>query len=637
MSHLQLNTPVYGRNRRPRNTNVSLDQVSIDSDYPVSEITDVDYLRDSPMRTPTRNAPKTWKMIDQQPYSSNNGFNVIRHGSSMHNLSPQRFSPMANKEYRPNMLVPEDLDSPRRVRNHRRHHHRTFPIIVEETDTVVAHAPDRRHREKRWSAEEESLDEDSIANKSMSGWLANKKNRPFIGAFILLLLSLVVMCVGVIMSENRKSSITPSTTSFSNTKDPRENDVVILSATADPTLFPTRKPTPNPTKRPTPSPTRTPTRAPTPSPTTRPTGVPTRSPTPNPTKQPTIAPTDAPTANPTEGPTGSPTGSPTISNSPPTPSPTIPTTSTIPETLDQVPTFNGILTLSPTASPIRGQNGSNNGQPLQLSTFYIMSHIPRTQAHQDDLVNHLKALPNDDSSFLVHLGGLIPSDSSDCAEITYQDVSELFIEHSALPLYALPGIEDWPACPSPSQALEHFKKYFVSMETYWRTSVPSLTQRSTIRPENFAIWQSNVLWLGLNMAFGTGTNTVQRMQDNNIWIQENLTKYATKARCVIIFGYSTVGREIFEILQAQLKDTGIPVVFFESHKKEFGVSKFVNTVIPDNSWDEFWRVQLGNDPGAPSTTLKVTIADEDVPFAPGDINDSETLLGDTVKFERKVL
>ena len=625
MSHLQLNTPVYGRHRRPRNTNVSLDQVSIDSDYPVSEITDIEYMRDSPMRTPTRNGPNTWKMTDQQPYSSNNGFNVIRHGTSMHNLSPQRFSPMANKEYRPNILVPEDLDSPRRVRNPRRQQQRTFPIIAEETDTVVAHAPDRRNREKIWSAEEESLDENIDDNKSMSDWLVNKKNRPFIGAFILLLISLVVMCVGVIMSENRKSSnFSPSSTSLNNVK-PQENDVIITSATADPTFFPTRKPTPNPTKRPTPSPTR----APTPSPT----NAPTRSPTPNPTNQPTATPTDAPTDDPTE----SPTGSPTIVSSPPTPSLTTSTTGATPETLDQVPTASSILTLSPTSSPIIGQNESNNGQPIELNTFYIMSHIPRTQANEADLVNQLKALPNDDTSFLVHLGGLTPSDSTECAEVTYQLVSELFIEHSPLPLYALPGVEDWPACDSPPQALEYFKKYFVSMETYWRTTVPTLTQRSTVRSENFAIWQSNVLWLGLNMAFGTGTTTNQRIQDNKDWIQENLTKYASKARCVIIFGYSTIGNPIFEMLKNQLKGTGVPLIFFETHKAEFGVSKFVNSVIPNGSWSKFWRVQLGNDANSPPFTLKVTIADEDVPFSPGDLKDSETLLGDIVKFERNVV
>ena len=62
-----------------------------------------------------------------------------------------------------------------------------------------------------------------------------------------------------------------------------------------------------------------------------------------------------------------------------------------------------------------------------------------------------------ESSFIIHLGDIKPG-SKPCEEQIYRDVSNQ-LKKSNLPVYIIPGDNEWNDCSNPNQAFSLWTKY----------------------------------------------------------------------------------------------------------------------------------------------------------------------------------
>ena len=200
---------------------------------------------------------------------------------------------------------------------------------------------------------------------------------------------------------------------------------------------------------------------------TKETDEPTPSPTLKPTSNPTLPPTPSPTLNPTSNPTSSPT-------SPPTSSPT---------------------------NPI-----------IQKFTFYVMGDIPYSDDEKEQLKIQLTDLPYD-GDFIVHVGDVHKTKRTKCAKSAYSDVRDILLDYSSIPVFVLPGDNDWKDCPKPYRALNTWFENFEAFEQNW-SPLPFEVNRESktyliddddddkierYQSEYFSFVHKNILFIGVHI------------------------------------------------------------------------------------------------------------------------------------------
>lgn len=106
------------------------------------------------------------------------------------------------------------------------------------------------------------------------------------------------------------------------------------------------------------------------------------------------------------------------------------------------------------------KTGSNDEEAV---TFYITSDSPLDSDEEKTLANQLTKLSKR-ADFLVHLGNIQDSDVTQCASDQYEKVSNILLE-SPVPVYIVPGEEDWPNCPDQDQGWYNWVDNFGLFDT----------------------------------------------------------------------------------------------------------------------------------------------------------------------------
>ena len=131
-------------------------------------------------------------------------------------------------------------------------------------------------------------------------------------------------------------------------------------------------------------------------------------------------------------------------------------------------------------------------------TFYITSDVPltpaREQAFKDDLQSMSKV-----ASFFVHLGDIQVADYTRCVSDRYSKVSGI-LRTSPLPVFIVPGEEDWANCPNQEEAWGHWVETFMEYEKKFNSEFDVLHYDEL--PENFAFVEKNVLFVGVHETNG---------------------------------------------------------------------------------------------------------------------------------------
>jgi hypothetical protein len=139
-------------------------------------------------------------------------------------------------------------------------------------------------------------------------------------------------------------------------------------------------------------------------------------------------------------------------------------------------------------------------------TFYVTADVPYDMGEENKLQRDLISLGGD-ADFVVHLGNIQDASVTLCPETSYFN-AQAVLKTSPVPVFALPGPDDWNNCPNPSTAIGYWRKYLGRFEQH--LSPDYVVDRQLGVEENFSFLASGVLFLGIHLVGG-------RVDDNDAW------------------------------------------------------------------------------------------------------------------------
>jgi len=212
-----------------------------------------------------------------------------------------------------------------------------------------------------------------------------------------------------------------------------------------------------------------------------------------------------------------------------------------------------IYGLVPTHKNIGGDSGTKEATYSEVGdelSFYVMSDTPHSQHDMDLLEKQLVSFDTNSATFVVHLGDVGLARVTQCVRQEYIDASELFAK-SNLPMFIIPGNNDWNDCPNPESSWYFWRYYFARFDENnfdLPMDFPEVYRQVT-RDENFAFIHHGVLFIGIHLVDGNVQSESEwliRIQENVAWTQENLHSRADEYRSVVILGHAPPNSKVFD-------------------------------------------------------------------------------------------
>ena len=189
-------------------------------------------------------------------------------------------------------------------------------------------------------------------------------------------------------------------------------------------------------------------------------------------------------------------------------SPPTATTSQPPSALPTIQPSSSKPTESPSAFPT---NQPSTSQPTEspslpyrqgpdeaLTTFYAIGDVPYNFQQELGLRAQIQELSSD-VEFLVHVGDIRTGQSSKCEWEEYEVVDEI-LSDSRLPVFIVPGDNEWNDCSKPDKAWKMWSHYFMDYpDRHWEGQHDFDIKRQEHRPENWSFVRNGALFIGLNL------------------------------------------------------------------------------------------------------------------------------------------
>lgn len=269
--------------------------------------------------------------------------------------------------------------------------------------------------------------------------------------------------------------------------------------------------------------------------------------------------------------------------------------------------------------------------PVHIPFFHYLHVYPlRSQSNgpynsDEEKVLKKQLKDNIDANFVVHLGDL--GKKKKCDKETYEDAAN-FLKQSQLPMFVLPGDEDWMDCDvNPKKAIKFWGKSFIDFEQNWKNAndIPKLVERSGDRAENFAFLFQDVLFIGINNINVYVDEDEYKLleKDTNAWVKSQLKAYEDgPLRAVVMFAHAYRFKDTFEWISKRLEGKGVDIFLLHGDGGIFDLNKPLS--------GGFYEVVLDSVGRAPP--LKVTILNEP---SKNVFNKDEIFLGDDVMIDRQ--
>mmetsp|Transcript_26823 Transcript_26823/g.30657 ORF Transcript_26823/g.30657 Transcript_26823/m.30657 type:complete len:561 (-) Transcript_26823:329-2011(-) len=173
-----------------------------------------------------------------------------------------------------------------------------------------------------------------------------------------------------------------------------------------------------------------------------------------------------------------------------------------------------------------------------------------------------------DSDFMVHLGDFNKPFITECVEESYEQVNLLFAR-STVPVYFIPGDNEYNDCPDPNQAMGFWKKHLLDYELeYWPTPSWEVLRDEEPYDPNFAFVLRRVLYVGINLVGGKVHDEEEwknRQEANLNWIQTQFSEYRKEFDVMILFTHAdpniTTNDDFFKPFFERVRTTyNFPVV-----------------------------------------------------------------------------
>jgi hypothetical protein len=209
-----------------------------------------------------------------------------------------------------------------------------------------------------------------------------------------------------------------------------------------------------------------------------------------------------------------------------------------------------------------GSAGAAVGDPVVFSVF---GDVPYRDSEIDDLEQHIANLNQySPSAFLVHVGDIL-SGSEVCRETRYQTVSDI-LKTSEIPVFVLPGDNEWLGCSDPNQGWAWWEEHFLGIEENFCGVWP--VESHADLPENFAFVRDGVLFIGLNYVSGSPSGVTQVAAD---WVNAQFAAHGGSARAAVIFAQKEAGGKLFDAVQARGRAFAKPVLYLHGNGHDWEI------------------------------------------------------------------
>jgi len=196
------------------------------------------------------------------------------------------------------------------------------------------------------------------------------------------------------------------------------------------------------------------------------------------------------------------------------------------------------------------------GDPVVFSVF---GDVPYRESEIDDVATHIANLNlYSPSAFLVHVGDIL-SGSETCNETRYQTVSDI-LKTSEIPVFVLPGDNEWLGCSNPNQGWAWWEQYFLGIEENFCGIWP--VEAHANRPENFSFVRDGVLFIGLNYVSGSPSSVTQADVD---WVNSQFAAYGGSVRAAVVLAQKEPGGNLFDAVKARGHAFGKPVLYMHGN------------------------------------------------------------------------
>ena len=255
-----------------------------------------------------------------------------------------------------------------------------------------------------------------------------------------------------------------------------------------------------------------------------------------------------------------------------------------------------------------GDSGVDRGVPEVV--FYVTSDSPYDSSEEQKLTADLRVIS--DAEFVVHLGNIQDSSVTLCSEARYSRVKDVLLQ-SPVPIFILPGEEDWNNCPNPENAWETWENTFSAFESNFDHSF--MVSRQLRRKENFAFLHQDVLFMGFHLVGGRNDvdESEQRLLDNINWMESVVTMNEGKFKSIVMLGNARPGpqqRMFFDRLSDFLGPYDLPIIYVHANSGVGGVMQYD---LFGNQGIEALQIE----DGGKNPPLRISVYEGDGPFVVG--------------------
>ena len=243
----------------------------------------------------------------------------------------------------------------------------------------------------------------------------------------------------------------------------------------------------------------------------------------------------------------------------------------------------------------------------ELAAFYAMGDTPYAPEDHALLVAQLHNMPSD-GLFAVHLGD-IKTGASQCEEVVYYRVAE-YLRTSRLPLFIVPGDNEWNDCSNPEAAWRLWTRYLMGFDLHWTDALS--VDRHPERDDLFAFFQTGVLFVGVNVVGGKVHDPEEWAQRHALcakWIEAQVDRYRSDIERLVIIGHATPrGKhaDFFGEVERIAIDLDRPVLYIHGDGHRWERERLFDT-------DNVLRVQVDQGGKAPPVRVGIT-DDSETPF-----------------------
>eukprot|EP00567_Pseudictyota_dubia_P011640 CAMPEP_0197450904 /NCGR_PEP_ID=MMETSP1175-20131217/27006_1 /TAXON_ID=1003142 /ORGANISM="Triceratium dubium, Strain CCMP147" /LENGTH=293 /DNA_ID=CAMNT_0042983453 /DNA_START=22 /DNA_END=900 /DNA_ORIENTATION=+ len=192
----------------------------------------------------------------------------------------------------------------------------------------------------------------------------------------------------------------------------------------------------------------------------------------------------------------------------------------------------------------RIKNGTVSASRRRIVTrkpvsFYAMGDAPYTSSERSRFPDQVKNIPND-AEFMIHLGDMKGVDECQ-SDGPYRLVSDAFLKHSNMPVFLVPGDNDYYDCADWKMGWSRWSSFFLFFHQRFSKGWVSKVVHQPGREENFSFKRRGVLFIGVHTVgyhkeLKSAKKMDQLLRDDLEWTRQRIT--TLPHRVVVVFSHA---------------------------------------------------------------------------------------------------